>query len=132
MKKMTKRDMYEAIIGVMQTGETTVNPDDIVAFCQNELELLDKKALKAKERSAAKRSEGDALQDAVLEALSDEEYRTIADIAASIEGEDVTVSRVTYRLNSLVKVGKAAKSEVVVEAVGGGKKRKVVAYKRCD
>ena len=48
-EKITKRDMYEAIIGAMKTGEIKYAPDEVIAFCQNEIELLDKKAAKAAE-----------------------------------------------------------------------------------
>ena len=52
----------------------------------------------------------------------------IADIAARIEGEDVTVSKIAYRINAASKAGKLEKGELTL--VGeGNKKRKVVAYK---
>ena len=100
----------------------------VVAFCDNEIALLDKKAAKAKENAAKKKAEGDELTDAVLEALSDE-FEPIADIAGRIDGEDVTVSKVTYRLTQLCKAGKAEKTELTVPGVDGGKARKIMGYR---
>lgn len=126
MEKMTKRAMYEVIAKAAETGVWDVDTADVIAFADKEIAALDKKAAKAKERAAAKKAEGDALKDAVAAALT-ENLAVIADIAAKIEGEDVTVAKVTYRLTSLVKDGVARKEEVTVESAEG-KKRKVMAY----
>lgn len=138
MEKITKREMYEALINLATTGNleydsaegaVTVTGDALKAFAENEIALLDKKAVKAKERAATKRAEGDALTDAVRAAMSTEEFEPIADIAARIEGEDVTVSKITYRLGQLVKNGEAEKTQIEIVGDEGQKKRKVVAYK---
>lgn len=124
--KITKRDRYNSIIAIL--GDT--NPD-LVAFCQNEIALLDKKASKAKEAAANKKAEVDELTVAVQAALTDD-YQTIADVAAAIEGEDVTTAKVSYRLNALVKAGVADKTEVTIPGGEGVKSRKVVAFKLAD
>lgn len=140
MEKMTKRNVYEALInyansGVMayaaDEGDVVVTAEALTAFAENEIALLDKKAVKAKERAATKKAEGDELTDAVRAAMSAEEFEPIADIAARIEGEDVTVSKITYRLGQLVKNGEAEKTQIEIAGGEGQKKRKVVAYKRC-
>ena len=127
--KITKREMYEAIIEMVNGGEMKYDATEFVAFCENEIALLDKKAVKAKERAAVKRAEGDELTSAV-EAVLGDEFEVIADIAARVEGEDVTVAKVTYRLGQLVKAGKAEKTEMTIAGKDGQKARKVVAYKR--
>ena len=127
--KITKREMYEAIIEMVNGGEMKYDATEFVAFCENEIALLDKKAVKAKERAAVKRAEGDELTAAVEAVLSDE-FEVIADIATRVEGEDVTVAKVTYRLGQLVKAGKAEKTEMTLAGKEGQKARKVVAYKR--
>ena len=126
--KITKREMYEAIITMVNGGEMKYDAEAFVEFCENEIALLDKKAEKAKERAAVKRAEGDELTDAVYAALG-EDFEPIADIAARVEGADVTVSKVTYRLGQLVKAGKAEKQELVIDGGEGQKKRKVQGYK---
>ena len=128
MEKITKREMFEAIIEGVEAGSFKYDVEDIKAFCENEIALLDKKAAKAKELAAKKRKEGDDLTDAVRAALSADEFEPIAEIAARIEGDDVTVAKVTYRLTQLVKNGEAEKQEVSI-ASGEGKARKVQGYK---
>ena len=126
--KITKREMYEAIITMVNGGEMKYDAEAFVEFCENEIALLDKKAEKAKERAAVKRAEGDELTDAVYAVLG-EDFEPIADIAARVEGADVTVSKVTYRLGQLVKAGKAEKQELVIDGGEGQKKRKVQGYR---
>ena len=129
MEKITKREMFEAIIALANGGEMKYEAEAFVNFCENEIALLDKKAAKAKERAATKKAEGDELTDAVRAAMSTEEFEPIADIAARIEGEDVTVAKVQYRLTQLVKNGEAEKEQITVPGGEGQKARKIMAYK---
>lgn len=136
MEKITKREMFEAIKGIAESGalhmfdfNENISDEAVAEFCANEIALLDKKAVKAKERAATKRAEGDELTDAVRAAMSTETFEPIADIAARIEGEDVTVSKVTYRLGQLVKNGEAEKTQIEIAGDEGQKKRKIMAYK---
>lgn len=136
MDKITKRNVYEALVnyavnGIMEFTDKDgavieVTPDYIKEFAENEIELLNKKAAKAKERGAKKKEENDELTDAVYAVLNDD-YMTIADVAAAIEGEDVTASKVTYRLNKLVAAGLAEKADI---KVGDEKKRTVKGYRK--
>jgi hypothetical protein len=121
MEKITKKEMFNTIKNAM------ADRADVVAFCDHEIELIEKKAAKAKEAAAKKRAEGDELTDVVFSLLNDEP-QTIADIAGQIEGEDVTPSKVSYRLTSLVKAGKAQKTDLKIEAAEGGKARTVKGY----
>lgn len=123
-EKLTDRKIYTAIAeGTLEDLDT----DTIVAWAEKKIAQLDNKAAKAKETAAKKKTEGDALADAVLEAVTDE-FETIADIAARIEGDDVTVSKVAYRLNAASKAGILEKGEIVLAGEKG--KRKVVAYRK--
>ena len=140
MEKMTKRNVYEALInyangGAMayagDEGDVVVSTEALAAFAENEIALLDKKAVKAKERAAQKRAEGDELTDAVRASLTGE-FEPIAEIAARIEGEDVTVAKVSYRLTQLVKNGEAVKEQITVPGGEGQKTRKIMAYKLAD
>lgn len=138
MEKMTKRNVYEALINYAVTGAMAyidgdatveVSAEALQAFAENEIALLDKKAVKAKERAATKRAEGDELTAVVRQVMSTEEFEPIADIAARIEGEDVTVAKVQYRLTQLVKAGEAEKEQITVSGGEGQKARKIMAYK---
>lgn len=133
MEKITKREMYTAIAEGVKSGTFEYDVDDIVAFCEKEIDALDRKAAKAKERAAAKAAEADALTGVVAAALVTDEYKTIADVAAIVAETDpeATVSKVTYRLTSLVKAGEAEKTEVTIPGANGAKSRKVAAYRKC-
>lgn len=127
-KKITKKEMYEAIKVGCTTGEWTVSDVEVAEFCMKEIEALDRKAAKAKERAAEKKAEADALIELVAEALTDE-FSIVADITARIDHEDATVSKVVYRLNKLASAGLAEKSEVSVGGGEGAKARKLVAFR---
>ena len=138
MEKMTKRNFYEALVNFANGGEfyysadgteVIVDNEAIIAFAENEIALLDKKATKAKERAASKKADSDELTEAVRVALSTEEFEPIAEIATRIEGEDVTVAKIQWRLNSLVKDGVAEKQQITVAGGEGQKSRKLMAYK---
>ena len=130
MEKITKRAMFEAIKETFETGSCKFDAATVVAFCDKEIASLDSKAVKAKERAAAKKAEADGLTDLVAAALTDE-FQVIADIAATVaeSDADATVSKVTYRLGKLVEAGKAEKTQVTIPATEGSKARKVQAYR---
>ena len=71
---------------------------------------LTDKTEKAKAREAAKRAAGDELK-AVVGSLVTDEPQTADEIAAQIEGEDVTRAKVIARLSQLIKDGKVAKEQ---------------------
>lgn len=121
--KVTKKEMFEMIKAALAENK------DIVDFCDKEIASLDRKAAKAKERAAEKKAEGDELT-AVVESVLTDELTTIADITAKIDGPDVTVHKVSYRLGQLAKNGKAIKEEISVSGGDGAKARRVMAYKK--
>lgn len=120
-KKITKKDNFNAIIGVLIDADR----EDLAKVIEHEIELLDAKSSKAKATAAKKKAEGDALRDAVQAVLTDE-FQTIADITAKVEGEDVSTAKVQYRLNALVGAGIAVKEQITVGE--GESKRKLMAY----
>ena len=91
--KVSKRDYLTAIIGAMHTGEIKYDPNDVIAFCEHEIELLDKKTAKAKERAAAKRAEGDELTEQIYNVLYDDEFMTIPEIVKALGDESVSAQR---------------------------------------
>ena len=127
--KVTKRERYESIKALVEAVGAVegIDTDGIVAFCDKEIATLDTRAEKAKERAAEKRAEGDELQAAVLAALTDE-LASRQEITDRIEGEDVTLAKVGYRLTALVKQGLAVKEEIHVTGEDG-KSKKVAAYR---
>ena len=141
MEKITKREMFEAIKGLAESGalhmvdfNEDITDEAVAEFCANEIDLLDKKAAKAKERAAAKAAEGDILTALVRAALTTDEFKSIADVTAMVAEEepDVTAAKVSYRLSSLVKAGEAEKSEITIPATETSKKRTVNGYRRIN
>lgn len=128
--KVSKRDYLTAIIGAMHTGEIKYDPNDVIAFCEHEIELLDKKTAKAKERAAAKRAEGDELTEQIYNVLYDDEFMTIPEIVKALGDESVSAQKASYRLRSLVEANRAEKTEITVAGSDGGKASKRVAYRK--
>ena len=126
-KKITKRDNFNAIIGVLIDADR----EDLAKVIEHEIELLDAKSSKAKATAAKKKAEGDALRDAVQAALTDE-FQTIKEITEKVEfeGFDGSQAKVQYRLNALVNVKIAVKEQVTVGE--GESKRKLMSYKLAD
>ena len=112
-KKMTKKDYYEMLKTTVE-GIEVENKKDLLAFIDRELELIENKSVKAKERAAEKRAEGDELRAAVKSILTTEN-QTIDEIFGQIEGEDLTRAKIVARLTQLVKAGEAKKEEVKSE-----------------
>ena len=127
--KITKRERYESIKALCAAVGNIegFDLDGIVEFCDKEMATLAARAEKAKERAAEKRAQGDELQSAVLAALTDE-FATRDEITSRVEGDEVTVAKVGYRLTQLVKAGVAVKDENTMPNAEG-KTRKVSVYK---
>ena len=131
--KITKRTVLETIIAAVDAGDLYLDSyeassEDIKAYALNEIELLDKRAVKAKERAASKKAEADELLEAVYEAMS-EDFEPIADVFARIEGEDLSAAKVGAKMRKLVEAGRAEKGEIKVKPEGG-KTRTLVAYRK--
>ena len=131
-KKITTRNFYEGIKAVF-SGEDLpemLTANDVVEFCNKQMESLDKKAAKARELAAQKKIEGDELQAAILSVLT-KEPATINEICERLNDPEISRNKVVYRLANLAKpeVGKAVKGEISVPAVDGEKKaRRAVVY----
>jgi predicted Rossmann fold nucleotide-binding protein DprA/Smf involved in DNA uptake len=124
-KKVTKRENFEAIIAVLNEA----GREDLAKVVAHEIELLDNKAAKAKAKAAEKKTEGDALRNAVQAVLTDE-LATIKEITEKAECEDITSAKVQFRLNALVNAGIARKEQITVGE--GESKRKLMSYRLAD
>lgn len=111
-KKITKRENFEAILELVKDNE------ELTAFVQHEIELIDNRTAKHKEYRAKKAAEGDALMEAVFETLGDE-FVTVDAITEAInatEGyEDITKGKVVARLTKLVNAGRAERGDIKIE-----------------
>ena len=119
--KMTKIDCFEQLAGIVEASDVE-NKEDILKFIQGSIETLENRKRAAQERAEKKKNEPDELADAVKAVLS-EELQTADDIAAQIEGEDVTKQKVVARLTKMVNAGTVRKDIVKTDD-----KRKVMGY----
>lgn len=129
--KLTKREIFEGIINVIETGEwELITAEDAVACLKGEIELLDRRATKARERAAAKREEGDELTARIFETLNTDNFMVINDIMNALVADypEITPRKIATRLarlhtnNSIVK-------EYVTVPDAEGKNRKILGYK---
>ena len=119
--KMTKIDCFEQLAGIVEASDVE-NKEDILKFIQSSIETLENRKRAAQERAEKKKNEPDELTEAVKAVLS-EELQTADDIAAQIEGEDVTKQKVVARLTKMVNAGIVRKDSVKTDD-----KRKVMGY----
>ena len=120
--KMTKKDWYELIKGIVAESEAEQKAE-MIDFIDAQLDQLAKKAEKAKERADKVKEEGDELRELVASLLT-EDFQTADALTAQIEGADITKAKVTARLTQLVKAGVAMKE--IMKAADG---RKVMHYR---
>lgn len=135
--KITNRNYFEAMVTLATEGQLTfvnaegevveITAEELKTWAEKNIAQLDKRNESARARTEKKRAEGDALTETVYEALTDE-FATIADIAARIDAEDVSLSKVTYRLGQLVKMGRASKGNITIPGADGQKARTLVGY----
>lgn len=123
-EKITSRNHFERILSILND---VPDSDDLVEFCKHQIEMLDKRAAKARETAAAKREAVDPMMEATLAALTNEP-QTIEDVVAAMNSEDCTIAKVRYRLTQLEKDGQVVKTEVTIPGGEGQRARKVKAY----
>lgn len=124
-KKLTKKD-YFGMIREMVEGATVENKEDLLAFVDKQVEMLDAKADKAKARAAEKRAEGDELR-ATVKAVLTNEFQGIEDILPQVEGEEITKAKIIARLTQLVKAGEVEKAKAKTED-----KKEITVYKLAE
>ena len=125
VKKVTKKENYEMLMEIVENSNSEMKAE-LVDFITKQINSIDAKAVKAKEKAAEKRAEGDELRAAVKAVLT-EELQTAETILGQIEGEELTKAKIVARLNQLVKNGEASKEEVKTE-----EGKKVMAYKLAE
>ncbi len=121
-KAMYFEELREVILNTAMEQETQ---DELLDFIDKQVETLEKRKLAAAERAAKKRSESDALTEAIYGFLG-ADLVTVDEIVAAFNDEEITRNKVTARLGKLVKAGTVVKEAVKVD----GNKR--MAYCRAD
>lgn len=112
-KKLTKKDYYGMLKDIILTSDVD-NKEELEAFIDRQVEIIDNKAEKAKERAAEKKAEGDELRVAIKSVLT-EDYQSADDILVQLEGEDLSKAKIIARLTQLVNNGDAEKAQAKTE-----------------
>ena len=103
-KKITKRDNFNAIREIVEAQ----GREDLVAFVDNELDLLAKRA--SKKSLTKTQKENLELVEVVFEALAKcENPVTVAELLAANTDLDYSNQKVTALLRKLVEAGRAVK-----------------------
>lgn len=121
--KVTNKEMFAKIKEVLVASDVE-GKEDLIAFVDSRIALIEKKAAKAAETAAEKKNELDELCE-VVKSILGTEPQTADDVFAQVSGEDVTIAKVRARLTKLEKAGVAVKSDVKVD--GKTKKAYVLA-----
>jgi hypothetical protein len=127
MEKITKAQKYAMIEEILGNVDGD-NIDMLIEFVRGEQAALARKATKAKEKAAEKKTEIDELGNAVLGVLTADPM-TRDDVFALVEdfSADVSIAKVGARLTKLVEAGSVVKSEVKA-VTASGKKTTRMAY----
>ena len=112
-KKMTKKDYFEMIKGIVEESNVE-NKNELNYFLDAQIESINNKAEKAKERAAAKKADGDELRETVKSVLTND-FQTAEEITSKINDEEISKAKVIARLTQLVKLGEAVKESTKTE-----------------
>ena len=111
--KVTNKEMFTKIKDALMASNVE-GKEDLIAFIDGRIALIDKKAAKAAETAAEKKNELDELCE-VVKSILGTEPQTADDVFAQVSGEDVTIAKVRARLTKLEKAGIAIKTDVKVD-----------------
>lgn len=122
-KKFTKKEKFQAIKAFLDGEAVKIPVEELSDFIATELEHIEVRAEKEKARAEKRKSEGDALREAVQSVLT-EDYQSADEILEAVytlvEDDSLTKSKITSRLTQLIKAGIAEKEFQKTEE---GKKR---------
>jgi urease accessory protein UreF len=119
--KVTKKDNYVDLISIVENSDASEErKSELVDFLNKQIEQVEQKAAKAKERREATKDAGDDLLKAVKAVITDE-WQSVDNIVASIDVEDATKAKIVARLTKLVKA-----EEIVKDQTKIGDKKAVV------
>ena len=111
--KVTNKEMFTKVKDALMASNVE-GKEDLIAFIDGRIALIDKKAAKAAETAAEKKNELDELCE-VVKSILGTEPQTGDDVFAQVSGEDVTIAKVRARLTKLEKAGIAVKTDVKVD-----------------
>ena len=104
---MTKREMYENIKVMLADNE------EVVAFCDNEIALIEKRKARKSSKPTAKQVENEALKEKIAEILDSLDTPVTATEIKDELDSSLAVQRVSALLSQMVK------AETVVKTYSG-------------
>ena len=112
--KKTKAMYFAELREMVENWVDREDQADLLEFIDKQIEMLEKRKVAAADRAAKKRSESDALTEAILAEIG-EELITVDEIVVALNDETITRNKVTARLGKLFKAGLIEKETVKVE-----------------
>ena len=111
-KKITKKEMFAQVIAMAQGKEVSVSADEIVAFAEHEIELLEKKAGTKSKKETANDAENARLMEVIVETLTgSEKAMTVSELmTANAELGELSNQKVSALMKKLVDGGRVQKS----------------------
>lgn len=111
-KKITKKEMFAQVIAMAQGKEVAVSADEIVAFAEHEIELLEKKAGTKSKKETANDAENARLMEIIVETLTgSEKAMTVSELmTANVELGELSNQKVSALMKKLVDGGRVQKS----------------------
>lgn len=111
-KKITKKEMFAQVIAMAQGREVAVSVDEIVAFAEHEIELLEKKAGTKSKKETANDAENARLMEIIVETLTgSEKAMTVSELmTANVELGELSNQKVSALMKKLVDGGRVQKS----------------------
>ena len=107
-KKMTKKDYFNALLNIPAVGTN----DELVAFIEHELELLERKSEKkaGDKKPTAVQLENEKLKKAIAEQMEPNRLYAIAEMVKIFpECEGLSTPKMSSVLNQMVNEGKVVK-----------------------
>lgn len=103
-KKLTKKEMFAQVIAFVQGEEVSVPVEEIVAFAQKEIELLERKKSSKSKKEKEKDALDEQLKEAILLILDEKaEPMSASEIlkALSADFEDLSIQKVSAILKKM-------------------------------
>ena len=128
MTRMTDRELYNSIL------EGNFDMDALIAYANRKLAQLDKRNEAARKRTVKKREKNNELTQVVFDVLTEAPMSRFDILDAVIEAGGypegtMTVGKIGYQLNKLVREGQIAKQIAIVETEDGEVKQ-ITVYSR--
>lgn len=111
-KKITKKDMFNEIIKMMNGEQTAVSTQAIIEFAEHEIELLNKKSSSSSGKQTKTQIENESYKEIILETLKTADKPiTISELMNRSETiADLSNQRVSAMLSQLRKAEKIVRT----------------------